>query len=274
MEDVYKKALKELRVNKYKSHIDDENIAIYGVDWFYGVCKVPVEVRSQEVSEKTLVLDSFSQKVKEEMASLDTDIITKNGAVIEKKEKSKVNTDLFGKYLDHEEIMASSSSLVNELSANLRYLGKSNIRVLFVSDFLHVKEDYEDNEFNTLFEGAISNLFYNMVKAMKLEKDSFLLSAMKVKGKLEDESYKEILLAEIGLYKPELIITLGVSATHGLLDTKDRIKDIHGQFYNITVNEHSVEVLPLFSPHLLGSAPNMKKIAWSDMQKAMEKLSL
>lgn len=274
MEDIYKKALNELRSNKFKSGIDDENVAIYGIDWFYGVSKDPVETQLEQVSEKSLILDSFSQKIKEEMANLDTDVITKNGAVIEKREANKSNTKHAGETLSLDELSLKSSSLVCNEAANLRYNDKTEVKVLFVSDFLHKKEDYEANEFNTLFDGAISTLFSNMVKAMKLKQDKYLLSAMKVKGKTEDESYKDILLAEINYFRPQLIITLGVSATHGLLDTKDRIKDIHGQFYNINVSGHSVEVLPLFSPHLLGSAPNMKKIAWADMQKAMEKLSL
>lgn len=273
MEDVYKNALNELRKNKFKANQSDDNIAIYGIDWFYGQPQVVVK-QPEAISEKSLVLDSFSQKVKEEMATNNSSKIVKNGAVIELKEVKGSNAQHKCVKLDLEQIKKQSAAMITDESVNIRYLGKENIKVLFVSDFLHIKENYDQNEFNCLFEGDISNLFSNMVKAMKLSKSDFLLSAMKVKGELEDVSYQSTLLSEINYFKPSLIITLGVSATHGLLDIKDRIKDIHGQFYSLSVNESEYDLLPLFSPHLLGSAPNMKKIAWADMQKAMEKLSL
>lgn len=273
MEDVYKNALNELRKNKYKANQSDDNMAIYGIEWFYGQPKVQVK-QPETISEKSLILDSFSQKVKEEMATSNSSKIVKNGAVIELKEVKGSNAQHVCDVLSLDQIKQQASHLISSDSASIRYLDKSNIKVMFVSDFLHIKDNYEQNEFNCLFEGDISNLFSNMVKAMRLEKSEFLLSAMKVKGELEDVSYQSTLLSEISHFKPQLIITLGVSATHGLLDIKDRIKDIHGQFYSLSVNGNEFDLLPLFSPHLLGSAPNMKKIAWADMQKAMEKLSL
>lgn len=273
MEDVYKNALKQLRSNKFKLNHADENVAIYGVDWFYGQNQLKGD-KSEHISEKSLVLDSFSQKVKEEMATNQSSKIVKNGAIIELKEIKGSNAIHSCQNLGPDQIKELSSSLLSEQAVSTRFKEKANIKVLFVSDFLHLKDDYKGDEFNCLFDGDISVLFSNMVKAMKLAKSDYFLSAMKVKGELEDISYKDALLLEINYFKPSLIITLGVSATHGLLEITDRIKDIHGQFYNITVNDESYDLLPLFSPHLLGSAPNMKKIAWADMQKAMKKLSL
>lgn len=273
MEDVYKNALNELRKSKYKASHSDENIDIYGIDWFYGQPKV-IEIKSEVISEKSLILDSFSQKVKEEMAINNSSKIVKNGAVIELKEVKGSNAEHKCEELDLNQLKLESTKLLSAEASEIRYQNKEDIKVLFVSDFLHIKETYESNEFNCLFEGEISNLFSNMVKAMKLNKTEFILSAMKIKGQLQDISYEKALLSEINHFKPKLIITLGVSATHGLLNINDRIKDIHGQFYSLGVNDDEYDLLPLFSPHLLGSAPNMKKIAWADMQKAMERLSL
>jgi uracil-DNA glycosylase family 4 len=271
MEDIYKKALNELRANKLTQAPSDENSVIYGVEWFYGaqLAQKPKE----HVSEKSLVLDSFSQKVKEEMASNNTNKIEKNGAIIEVKGIEPNAKPLEVDSVQLEELRDLAASLTNKSCSELRFDSKSDIRVMFVSDYFMIKEDYEGSEFNSLFEGPISVLFSNMVKAMKIPKENYFLSAIKTHSD-DDKGYLETLLKEVDFFRPQLIIALGVSATHGLLNIKTRLKDIHGEFYDLKLNDFQTQLMPIFSPHLLGSAPNMKKIAWVDMQKAMEKLSL
>ena len=244
---------------------------IYGVEWFYGA--ESIETPMEQVSEKSLVLDSFSQKVKEEMAIANTNKLQKNGAIIEVKGIEPNSKPLEIDSVGLEELKELAASLTSKSCSELRFYGKSDIKVMFVSDYFMIKDDYEQSEFNSLFEGPISVLFSNMVKAMKIPKENYFLSAIKTHSN-DDNSYLETLLKEIDFFKPDLIMALGVSATHGLLNIKTRLKDIHGEFYDLKLNEFQTQLMPIFSPHLLGSAPNMKKIAWVDMQKAMEKLAL
>lgn len=270
MDNVYKKALLTLRRKKHQVIEEDNRSVIYNVDWFYSSEETEKE---EEVSEKSLILDSFSHTMKERIAAKETKKLEENGAVVSLKAPDFSEIKININKSDLDELKSMTIKELSEDNFYLRYNEKNKIKVMFISDTIFFKDDYEGNEFNTLFSGEITKLFSNMVKAMKLDKKNFFLSGIKL-DKDGEKSFKDNLLKEIAFFEPELIITLGVSATHGLLNIKDRLKDIHGQFYDFHINDYKTQIMPLFSPHLLGSAPNMKKIAWEDMQKAMGKLLL
>lgn len=164
----------------------------------------------------------------------------------------------------------------------------NRMKVIFVADTLIDKFDdstsisvnelplTELTEFEALFDESTALLFSKMVKAMKVDCQDYLLTAISF-GKpdqIEKQDCLDLVLSEIYKFKPSLVISLGVSASHALIDTKQRLKDLHGNFYPLNIGDLSTEVMPLFSPSLLNSAPHMKSITWKDMQKAMERLSL
>ena len=126
-----------------------------------------------------------------------------------------------------------------------------------------------------LLSAGFTKFFYKMVKAMQLESHEFVLSSLQVNG----VDCRDQLLSEILYFQPELIITLGAQATAQVINSRERLKDIHGNISKIKMTgqnekEYQINTMPLFSPKLLQTAPNMKRTAWQDMQKVMEFLHL
>lgn len=152
---------------------------------------------------------------------------------------------------------------------------KKDIKILFVTDdFCEEKliPDGIPGIFGVYFDANVARLFYKMTQAMQLELKDFSITSYLI----NDEQSKERLFGEVCIHRPQIIMTLGAGAYQSLSHSKGRLKDVHGRFVelDITSNElnHKCQLMPIFSPKLLQTAPNMKKTAWLDMQKAMEYL--
>lgn len=140
-----------------------------------------------------------------------------------------------------------------------------NCDVLFITDQAEGESEAQ-NIFELFFKAHVASLFSRMVGAMQLGESWFLTD---ISDKTTDKIAREILY-----YQPNFIITLGAAPTQFLLDTESRLKNIHGQFFDVQQGDYTGQLMPLFSPKLLSTAPNMKKTAWTDMQKVMEQLKL
>lgn len=144
-------------------------------------------------------------------------------------------------------------------------------QVLFVGD-TYVQEKGED-------------LLGKMIAAMKLTKGEF-------NRVLFDESLEDIfdlsgnlftpgpatldLFNTIKKFKPAVVVTLGATVTNILLGKREKLSGIHGQFFekSITVEDgsHQYSIMPIFHPDFLMINPNMKRTAWIDLQKVMERI--
>jgi uracil-DNA glycosylase family 4 len=147
---------------------------------------------------------------------------------------------------------------------------------------MFVPEDYRKNEDyqGELKEGLINQLlpafplktaefFSKMVSAMKLEDAELLIYPVMNQG--QDISREVMKVA--AFYQPEIIVTLGANATHKILQSQERLTQVHGQFFNRKIeNIGTFIVVPLFHPSIIENNQNMKKTAWLDMQKMMKHL--
>jgi uracil-DNA glycosylase family 4 len=86
---------------------------------------------------------------------------------------------------------------------------------------------------------------------------------------VEAHTCRPFLLREIAVIKPKVIVVLGNTALHNLLDTKTGITKIRGQFQDY----FGVKVMPTFHPAYLLRDPNKKREVWEDMKKVREYLS-
>ncbi len=250
-------------------------------------------VQEKSITEKTMILDSLHQFGKDALEENDQQPVKMQGAEITAKladndgQVSHNFDDI--QLLSQIELQAEIENKTTKALTNLRYnsngvnrFSLNGLKVIFIGDILQsqVKEGdaTNTNEFLALFNSATADLFGRMVKAMKLAPEQYLLSATSYGDEKERNSYLDTLLKEILFFKPELIITLGAAPTHVMLNMKKRLKEVHGSFSTISVSSddvsHKLKVMPLFSPNLLNTAPNMKKTAWLDMQKAMEVLGV
>ena len=86
---------------------------------------------------------------------------------------------------------------------------------------------------------------------------------------VEAHTCRPFLLREIAVIKPKVIVVLGNTALHNLLDTKTGITKVRGQFQDY----FGVKVMPTFHPAYLLRDPNKKREVWEDMKKVREYLT-
>lgn len=274
---MYKDALRDIRAGSKAPS------SWFQTPWMYPGIEIstavvqPVKVATKpvEVSEKDNVLESFTEFSSDKLELKES--FKFDGGEI----KRKAN-------LAHQEIIESSGSL-EELTSRIqkqiprelfesRFKTKSlspACKVVFVTDeYNHHPES--TSELTTFFSLEVASLFERMIGAMGLSETDYYVTAMNIPEVSESNS-RDILLDEIFLLRPRFVISLGAIATNGLLGDNQRLKSVHGKLFDFTITNqesNSVEfkVMPLFSPKLLHTAPNMKKTAWKDMQMIMELL--
>lgn len=171
----------------------------------------------------------------------------------------------------------SSSQEDYLLSSQFRELilrGKNKVEVIFVTETLR-----PFNELGPELQGAFidellcgfpqktAELFERMILAMKLRPEEVILYPSELGG----ESLFDDVVKLTQEFRPKVIITLGAKATSAVLKTKDRLAQVHGQFFTRKLlDSYEVQVVPLFHPNIIETNQNMKRTAWVDMQKVMK----
>jgi DNA polymerase len=80
---------------------------------------------------------------------------------------------------------------------------------------------------------------------------------------------KPFLLREIDIVKPKVIVVLGATAAHNLLETKIPIGKLRGQFHDY----QGSKVMPTFHPAYLLRDPHKKREVWEDMKMVRDYLT-
>jgi DNA polymerase len=81
------------------------------------------------------------------------------------------------------------------------------------------------------------------------------------------------LLRQIASIKPEVIVALGTSAAHALLQTKVPISKMRGKFHDF----HGIPLMPTYHPsYLLRTGGNSDSFwsVWDDMTQVLQLLKL
>lgn len=175
----------------------------------------------------------------------------------------------------------SDESLINE-NKKTEHQGhvSDNESIWFGKSVLFVGDSFIQNQ-----ENSQDDLLGKMIQAMKLNNTEY--SRLAFDKKLEDvddlsanlkapnDSTLKLWQA-ILLEKPKFLVSLGATLTNILLGKREKLSTIHGQFIEITIssgtNSHICQLVPIFHPDFLLINPNMKRTAWIDLQKVMEKL--
>lgn len=84
----------------------------------------------------------------------------------------------------------------------------------------------------------------------------------------EAHTCRPFLIREIAVIRPKVIVVLGNTALHNLLDTKTGITQMRGIFHDY----FGVKVMPTFHPAYLLRDPNKKREVWEDMKKVRDYL--
>jgi len=84
----------------------------------------------------------------------------------------------------------------------------------------------------------------------------------------EAHTCRPFLQREIAVVQPKVIVVLGNTALHNLLDTKVGITKLRGEFHDYM----GIKVMPTFHPAFLLRDPRKKREVWEDMKKVRDYL--
>ncbi len=137
------------------------------------------------------------------------------------------------------------------------------------------------------FVGRAGELLNKQIAAMGLKRDQvYIANVVKCRPpnnraptSVEAHTCSQFLTRQIEIILPKVIVTLGGPAAKLILNTKDGITRIRGQWHDYGGLESvdlKIPVMPTFHPaYLLRSytTENRKRV-WSDLQKVMDQLGL
>ncbi|HEY3027131.1 MAG TPA: uracil-DNA glycosylase [Pyrinomonadaceae bacterium] len=150
--------------------------------------------------------------------------------------------------------------------------GNRKARLMFVGEAPGADEDAQSRP----FVGRAGQLLTKIIEAMGLKRDEVLIGNVnrcRPPGNRQPTTEeaavcKPFLLREIAVVRPEVIVVLGNSAMKNLLETREGITRLRGQFQEY----HGIKVMPTFHPAYLLRDPSKKRETWEDMKRVREHL--
>jgi uracil-DNA glycosylase family 4 len=150
--------------------------------------------------------------------------------------------------------------------------GNRKARLMFVGEAPGADEDTQARP----FVGRAGQLLTRIIEAIGLKREDVLIGNVnrcrppsnRPPTPEEASMCKPFLLREIAVVQPEVIVVLGNTAMRNLLDIKQGITRVRGQFQDY----HGVKVMPTFHPAYLLRDPSKKKETWEDLKKVRDYL--
>ena len=151
-------------------------------------------------------------------------------------------------------------------------VGNYNADLMFVGEAPGADEDAKGEP----FVGRAGQLLNKIIEAIGMKREEVCIGNInrcRPPGNRqptlpEAHTCKPFLLREIAVIRPKVIVVLGNTALHNLLDTKVGITRMRGQFHEY----YGVKVMPTFHPAYLLRDPSKKREVWEDMKKVREYL--
>jgi uracil-DNA glycosylase len=150
--------------------------------------------------------------------------------------------------------------------------GNRKARLMFVGEAPGADEDAQARP----FVGRAGQLLTKIIEAIGLKREEVLIGNVnrcrppgnRPPTPEEASMCKPFLLREIAAVQPEVIVVLGNTAMRNLLDIKQGITKVRGQFQDY----QGVKVMPTFHPAYLLRDPSKKKETWEDLKKVRDYL--
>ncbi|HWS54739.1 MAG TPA: uracil-DNA glycosylase, partial [Pyrinomonadaceae bacterium] len=151
--------------------------------------------------------------------------------------------------------------------------GNRQGRLMFVGEAPGADEDASGRP----FVGRAGQLLNKIIEAIGLKRDDVLIGNVnrcrppgnRTPTTEEARTCKPFLLREIAIARPDVIVVLGNTAMHNLLDTKVGITQVRGKFQDYK----GIKVMPTFHPAYLLRDPSKKREVWDDMKKVRDYLN-
>ncbi|HZI17332.1 MAG TPA: uracil-DNA glycosylase family protein [Pyrinomonadaceae bacterium] len=151
--------------------------------------------------------------------------------------------------------------------------GSREARLMFVGEAPGADEDASGRP----FVGRAGQLLNKIIEAIGLTREDVLIGNVnrcrppgnRTPTTEEARTCKPFLLREIAVARPEVIIVLGNTAMKNLLDTKEGITRLRGEFQDY----QGIKVMPTFHPAYLLRDPSKKREVWEDLKKVRDYLN-
>lgn len=274
MEEIFKRNL--LRLRQMPKPTSFAQALFPGAPWqTVSLKEAPVpESKKPGYTEKRQVLESLERFAHEKVIETSSPVIKVPGGEVVVKPGPV--WDGIASYSDLKALSQRLSLDQRSLDILLKHKVPETVKAIFVTETFRSWQEFESelkggfiDELLMGFPLKTAELFERMILAMKLAPEEVFLYPVDLEGK----NLAEEVMSLAGFLKPEVIITLGAKATQKILKNNDRLSLIHGQFFQRTIGElGSYQVVPLFHPSIIETNQNMKKTAWTDMQKIMKHL--
>ena len=171
-------------------------------------------------------------------------------------------------------IMCSKCPLATQGRAQVVFgKGSSNAKLMFIGEGPGKDEDLQ----GIPFVGRSGQLLTKIIEAMGLTRDEVYISNVvkcrppKNRAPLPGESLTcktNLLFKELEIVQPQIICTLGATATKQLLGQGIAISRIRGTF----IDFNGYTIMPTFHPAYLLRDPRKKREVWEDMKKIIKRL--
>jgi len=150
--------------------------------------------------------------------------------------------------------------------------GNRSARLMFVGEAPGADEDDQARP----FVGRAGQLLTKIIEAIGLKREEVLIGNInrcrppgnRPPTSEEAETCKPFLLREIASVQPDVIVVLGNTAMKNLLETRDGITKLRGQFQSYK----GIRIMPTFHPAFLLRDPSKKRETWEDLKKVREYL--
>jgi uracil-DNA glycosylase len=150
--------------------------------------------------------------------------------------------------------------------------GNRRARLMFVGEAPGADEDAQARP----FVGRAGQLLTKIIEAIGFKREDVLIGNVnrcrppgnRPPTQEEASICKPFLLREIAAVQPEVIVVLGNTAMRNLLDIKQGITRVRGQFQDY----QGVKVMPTFHPAYLLRDPSKKQETWQDLKKVRDYL--
>ncbi|HEX9918219.1 MAG TPA: uracil-DNA glycosylase, partial [Pyrinomonadaceae bacterium] len=151
--------------------------------------------------------------------------------------------------------------------------GNPKARLMFVGEAPGADEDAQGRP----FVGRAGQLLNKIIEAIGMKREDVFIGNVnrcrpagnRTPTIAEAATCKPFLLREIALLRPDVIVVMGNTAMKNLLDTKEGITKLRGNF----MDYKGIKVMPTFHPAFLLRDPSKKRETWEDMKKVREYLN-
>lgn len=150
--------------------------------------------------------------------------------------------------------------------------GNTRARLMFIGEAPGADEDASGHP----FVGRAGQLLNKIIEAIGLKREDVFIGNVnrcrppqnRTPTSDEAKTCKPFLMREIAIVQPDVVVVLGNTAFHNLLDTKDGITKARGTFRDYK----GVKVMPTFHPAYLLRDPSKKRETWEDMKTVRDYL--